>query len=122
MIENMKKNPKVIFDYINKQKDRDTKIGPFKIQNEYIYDLKEICKLLVDQYNSQFSINNDMLKINEEIFNNNNIEDGDLNDIELTEKDIIDAIGELKINSAAGPDGIPAIFLINTKISIANPL
>ena len=26
------------------------------------------------------------------------------------------------MNSAAGPDGIPAIFLINTKISIANPL
>ena len=122
VIENMKKNPKVLFDYINKQKDRDTKIGPFKIQNEYIYDLKEICKLLVDQYNSQFSINNDRPKINEEIFNNNNIEDGDLNDIELTEKDIIDAIGELKMNSAAGPDGIPAIFLINTKISIANPL
>ena len=122
VIENMKKNPKVLFDYINKQKDRDTKIGPFKIQNEYIYDLKEICKLLVDQYNSQFSINNDMPKINEEIFNNNNIEDGDLNDIELTEKDIIDAIGELNMNSAAGPDGIPAIFLINTKISIANPL
>ena len=122
VIENMKKNPKVLFDYINKQKDRDTKIGPFKIQNEYIYDLKEICKLLVDQYNSQFSINNDRPKINEEIFNNNNIEDGDLNDIELTEKDIIDAIGELNMNSAAGPDGIPAIFLINTKISIANPL
>ena len=37
VIENMKKNPKVLFDYINKQKDRDTKIGPFKIQNEYIY-------------------------------------------------------------------------------------
>ena len=44
VIENMKNNPKVLFDYINKQKDRDTKIGPFKILNEYIYDRKEICK------------------------------------------------------------------------------
>ena len=52
VIENMKDNPKVLFDYINKQKDRDTKIGPFKINNEYIYDGKEICKILVDQYNS----------------------------------------------------------------------
>ena len=36
---------------MNNQKDRDTKIGPFKINNEYIYDGKEICKILVDQYN-----------------------------------------------------------------------
>ena len=42
VIENMKDNPKVLFDYINKQKDRDTKIVPFKINNEYIYDGKEI--------------------------------------------------------------------------------
>ena len=37
----MKDNPKVLFDYINKQKDRDTKIGPFKINNEYIYMMEQ---------------------------------------------------------------------------------
>ena len=35
----------------------------------------------------------------------------DLNDIEITEKDIIKAIEDLDENSAAGPDGIPAILL-----------
>ena len=30
VIDNMKENPKVLFDYIRRQKDRDTKIGPFK--------------------------------------------------------------------------------------------
>ena len=51
----MKENPKIFFDYIRKQKDNDKKIGPFKIGNEYVYDTKEICRILVEQYNSQFS-------------------------------------------------------------------
>ena len=39
----------------------------------------------------------------------------DISDIEISEKDISKAKDKLKKNSAAGPDGIPAIFLINTK-------
>ena len=120
VIENMKNNPKVLFDYINKQKDRDTKIGPFKILNEYIYDGKEICKLLVDQYNSQYSSKSKTHKIDEEMFYDIEVED--LTDIEIIEDDITEAIGKMKMNSAAGPDGIPAIFLIKTKYSIAAPL
>ena len=40
------------------------------------------------------------------------VDPDDLNDIEIEEQDIIDAINKLEENSAAGPDGIPAIFLI----------
>merc|ERR1712228_646583 len=35
VIDNMKENPKVLFDYIRRQKDRDTKIGPFKRGKDY---------------------------------------------------------------------------------------
>ena len=52
VIEEMKENPKVFYDHVKKQKDRDTKIGPFQIDKEYIYDTEEICKLLIKQYNS----------------------------------------------------------------------
>ena len=55
VIHNMKENPKVLFDYIKKQKDNNKKIGPLKIGEEYIYDTKELCKILVEQYNSQYS-------------------------------------------------------------------
>merc|ERR1712240_531216 len=55
VIENMKENPKILFDYIKKQKIRDNKIGPFKRGKEYVYDIEEICKILVEQYNSQYS-------------------------------------------------------------------
>ena len=45
-----------------------------------------------------------------------------MSDIEFSDDDIARAIDKLKKNSAAGPDGIPAIFLINTKKSIKVPL
>merc|ERR1711889_45039 len=93
VIDNMKDNPLIFFNYIKELKNKDTQIGPFKIDKEYIYDAKKICKSLIEQYNSQFS-----------------------------EKDIAKAIGKLKKKSAAGPDGVPAIFLINTKEYIKLPM
>ena len=65
VINNMKDNPKIFFDYIRKQKDKDTKIGPFKIAKDYIYDAKQICKCLIEQYNSQFSERVKTMKITE---------------------------------------------------------
>ena len=120
VIEKMKENPKVFYDHIKRQKDIDTKIGPFKINKEYIYDTEEICKLLIKQYNSQFSKGCQSSRINEdEIYD---IKEGDLSDIVFNEEDIANAINKLKKNSAAGPDGIPAIFLLNTRDSIKLPL
>ena len=46
----------------------------------------------------------------------------DLKDIEIAVQGIKDAIDELDKNSAVGPDGIPAMFLIKTKEAIAEPL
>ena len=120
VIKNMKENPKVLYDYIRKHKDRDTKIGPFQIDKELIYDTEEICKLLIKQYNSQFSKKCQSVRINEEEIYDTN--EGDLSDIDFNEDDIANAINKLKKNSAAGPDGIPAILLINTRESIKIPL
>ena len=120
VIENMKENPKVFYDYIRKQKDRDTKIGPFKIGKDYIYDAKEICKMLIEQYNSQFSERSKINTIRDDEINS--IEEGDMSDIEFNDDDIARAIDKLKKNSAAGPDGIPAILLINTRNTIKIPL
>ena len=53
VIKNMKHKPKIISDYIKKQKDKNRKIDPLKVE-DYIYDAREICKILV-QYNSLFS-------------------------------------------------------------------
>ena len=119
VINNMKENPKVLFDYINKHKEKDKKIGPLKIGNKFVNDNKELCKILVEQYNSHYSRSRNTEKItNEEI---NSTKEGDLIDIAFCEDDIVVAINKLNKNSAAGPDGIPSIFLINTKEYIKTP-
>merc|ERR1712105_286242 len=49
-------------------------------------------------------------------------ETDDLNDIEITEEDIKKAIDDIDENSAAGPDGIPALLLKKIREEIALPL
>ena len=62
------------------------------------------------QYNSQFSSNGSEKKLDNNIFSN--IQDGDLADIQIKENDIQDAIAKMNANSSAGPDGVPAKFII----------
>ena len=50
--------------------------------------------------------------------NNNPI----LDDIDFTEIDIINAIDELRNNSASGPEGLAGILLKKCKESLAKPL
>merc|ERR1712030_106170 len=105
-IECMKVNPKIFYSIINKKKNRKNKVGPFKENGEIIDEGEEICEKLVLEFCSQFS------KISGKI-NGNPFQDeetDDLNDIEITEEDINEAIDDIDENSAAGPDGIPAIL------------
>ena len=107
----MTENPRMLYSYINKQRNRQKEIGPFKKDNKLIYDGKEICSSLKRTYDSFFSEkSNDE---NEELFNDS--DEDDLCDIEFDEKDIENAIEDLEENSTAGPDGLPAIFLKKTK-------
>ena len=110
-IDCMKENPRMIYSYINKQQNRQKEIGPFKRGNELIYDGKEICNCLREQYVSQFTNKSEIE--NEDLFEDPDMDD--LSEIEFEEKDIEDAIDELDENSSAGPDGLPAIFLKKTK-------
>merc|ERR1712066_881985 len=96
-IECMKENPKRLL-IRNKQKNRRNEIGPFKENNEIIYDAEIIVEKQLLEFFSQFSEITD--EINENIFQNEEAED--LNDIEITEEEIL---------KATGPDGVPAILL-----------
>ena len=46
VIENINKKPKMFYKFIKNQENRDTSIGPFKINGKYIYDKKDICNSL----------------------------------------------------------------------------
>ena len=65
-----------------------------QIDEEYIYDTKEICKILIQQYYSQFSKRYQSLRINSEEINDT--EEGDLSDIDFIDENIANAINKLK--------------------------
>merc|ERR1711873_169967 len=56
IIDCMKENPKMLFSYVKKQRNRINEIGPFKLNNKYIYDKNEICNLLKIEFTSHFII------------------------------------------------------------------
>ena len=117
-IESMKENPKVFYSFINKQRNRRVEVGPFKKDKKFIYDGKEISNCLKTEFTSQ--MNKRTNRGNPAQFDE--VNEGDLYDIEVTRKKVEDAIDELDENSTAGPDGIPAIFLKKTKKAISKPL
>ena len=66
--------------------------------------------MLVKQYKDQFS--NPRNNVTNQDINFYSDNDNDLTDINITDLDIQKAISEMNENSSAGPDDIPALFLI----------
>ena len=69
-VENRKKSyrqferkAKIIFNYLRRQRDRNIKIRHFKRDKDYICSVKEICKMLNEQRDSQFFERNEGLKV-----------------------------------------------------------
>ena len=120
IIENIKEKPKMFYGLIKSNEKRINKIGPFRIDGEYITENNNICKTMMNQYNGRFSKKDKPNKDIDEKFEN--IKDDDISDIDFNEKDIERAIGVMNKSSAAGPDGIPAILFIETKLQISVPL
>lgn len=115
VIKSITKNPKYFFSYAKSK--QQVKSGLSNLQRSdgtYTSDKTEIAELLSDQYSSVFSKPKiDSIEV-DKLFPLNT-ECDHLQDIQITPKDISDAIDELSINSASGPDGIPAILLKNCK-------
>ena len=121
IIEKIPRNSKLLFSYAKKQNNRKRDLGPFKKDEEYIHDVDEICNMLVEEYKKQFTEKSDDLDtelIDEIIITN----EEDLANIIFDENDIVDAISKLKENSSPGPDEIPAIFMLKTRIELAKPM
>ncbi|XP_076038451.1 uncharacterized protein LOC143023736 [Oratosquilla oratoria] len=81
-------------------------------------------QMLAHQYNSVFSIPKRQAEIHDPatFFNEETINQNQLTDLQATLEDTIKAIKELMINSAAGPDGIPAILLLKCSEVLAVPI
>ena len=121
-IEAIKKNPKYFFTYIKKFSKTPPSIGPLlNEQKQYAVDSEEMANILSKQYSSVFSTPRVTLQDAKSFFDDTETENS-LHNIVFAEDDIIAAIDELSNNSAAGPDGFPAVMLKKLKHVLAKPL
>ena len=97
------------------------KVGPLMdpVTKSLTDDSLRMANILQEQYKSVFTTPNTQ-------YNHPELEDSQipeqLDDIELTEEDFAREISTLDNNSAAGPDGFPAILLKKSTSQLAKPL
>ncbi len=118
-VKAIKTNSKYFYAYAKQFSSTRSKVGPLLDElKEYTSSSTKMANILSSQYSSVFSEPIESPYHAEE--EDPNIES--LTDIDFSEQDIIDAIDELKNNSASGPDGLVAIFLKKCKNSLSKPL
>ena len=113
----IKENAKYFFSYAKRKSKVKTKIGPLlnKETKEMTNNSTEMAEVLVNQYSSVFSKpSTEPPEIEEST--------QAINNIAITPDEIIEAIEELRLNAASGPDGIPAILLKKCKTTLAETL
>ena len=107
-ISQMKKNPKFFYSYIKKFMKTESEIAPLQDEEGKLnIEPEKKANLLQSQYTKVFSNpKNENLK--KEFRCKCNVE---ISDIDITTKDIIEAIKDIPTHAAPGPDKIPAVVL-----------
>ena len=118
----IKENNKYFFKYANDRSTIRTDIGPLKRGDDLVSDPLVMTEILREQYESVFSVPLPVAELDPEIDENRNGDQPELRDITLTPMDFIEAAKGLRMNSAPGQDGIPAILIKKTIHVIAEPL
>ncbi|XP_076057215.1 uncharacterized protein LOC143034751 [Oratosquilla oratoria] len=114
-LENIKHNPKFFYSYCKKFLKTKSQIGPLVTdQRTTTDDPRETCQMLTHQYNIVFSIPKKQSEIPESttFFNQATTNQTQLTDLQVAVEDSKKATKELWINSAAGPNGVPAILVL----------
>ena len=124
-INNMKTNPKHFFAYAKKHLKTKSSIGPFKMDDKLINAPKEINQKLSEQYSSSFSEPDPRQSIGDpkDYFRVTENPNGVLlTDVTFTREMIIKEIGNIKSDSAPGPDHFPVILLQECAEELSEPL
>ena len=132
-VDSIRKNPKFFFSYANKHSKVRTGIGPLRTKQRTLTNSpKAMADILAEQYNSAFSqpvYSEDQVQA---VFraepppNSGNLPTTSaaslLENINFSDEELAEAMRELRANSAAGPDGFPAILLKKCSNALAPPL
>ena len=110
----MKTNPKHFFAYARKHLKTKSSIGPFKVYEKLITSPKEVTQKLSEQYSSSFSkpdLSQSIGDPKDFFMVTENPDSVQLTDIIFTKEMIVKEIGNIKSDSAPGPDHFPVILL-----------
>jgi len=120
-ISKIKVNPKYFYSYAKRFSKTKPKVGPLMdpTTNQLTDNNTRMANILQDQYKSVFTKPKSMYT-HPDLDHSQFTEQ--LDDIVFTEEDFIREIKSLSPNSAAGPDGFPAIFLLKSTLQLAKPL
>ena len=117
-LKSIKSNSKYFFNYVKKFSKVKSNIGPLcNDDGKLVSDPKEKAEMLAKQYASVFSTPRDLSETERTTKPTHT-----LHDIRFNEDDIVSSIDELKINSASGLLGYPAILLKKCKYALTEPL
>ena len=111
VIDKIKQNPKVFYNYARKKSVIRSSVGPFCGKNgETIGDTQKMCEILSKQYrdicsNPREDILDEIFK--NQLFENNSFENTpSLSDIEVTTEKVKKVISKMSNGAAIGPDGL----------------
>ena len=119
-VEAIRNNSKYFFSYAKSKRVCRPDIGPLEQDGALISDPGEMAEILRLQYESVFS-----QPMQPSSLNISPASDGvaeDLPSIRFRSEDFVEAAGELRSNSAAGPDGIPAVLIKKCIVPLSVPL
>ena len=121
VIRAVKKNPKYFYSYAKKKSVTRYAIGPLQAEGRLVTNTKEMSELLREQYESVFST--PKYKREELVVELEGVDEpARLTDLDFTVEDIARSLGELNVNSAPGPDGVPTVLLKNCRETLKYPL
>ena len=122
-VSQIKSNPKAFYAYAKRFQKTFSGVGPIiNSKGEIISDPAKIAEAQKLQYEKVFSKPNNDNKVNDpkNFFKTN--ENTKISNIHFDYMDVRDAIDQLSVNAAAGPDGVPAILLKEARDNLSEPL
>ncbi|MCH2405687.1 MAG: hypothetical protein MK200_05790, partial [Nitrosopumilus sp.] len=118
IIKHIKSNPKLFYKHAAKNRKERAKIGPLKTGDSYINDPQKMAEILSVQYETVFSKPKTPLEPHQI----RTTQCTPLQDIQITDEDITQAIQEMKSDTAPGPDGIPVALYKLCADEITKPI
>ena len=120
-VEKIAADPKYFYNYARTLSKVKTPIGPLTDGENIVSDPKGMSEILRKQFESVFNNENSEQPIDVESL----LQDYGprcLEDLEFTEDDIEESIMKIPLNSAPGPDGVPALLLRRCAAVLKRPI